>query len=80
METLLQLISNMSYLKVEHRKTLIIDDCFKDIELEKICQLGIVANKKLNLHCSDNYLDYLKQTIQNDAALMERITHPDDDD
>ena len=48
-EILFQLISNMSESNADKRQTLIVDDCFKDIEAEKILQLVILAKNKLNL-------------------------------
>ena len=62
-ETLLQLISNMSESKADKRLTLIVDDCFKDIEAEKILQLVILANNKLNLFLQDKQLEQIKKSI-----------------
>ena len=55
-ETLFQLVSNMSESKADKRLTLIVDDCFKDIEAEKILQLVILANNKVNLMFQDKKL------------------------
>ena len=59
-ETLMQLISNMSESKAGSRLTLIIDDCFKGIEPEKILQLVILANNKVNLMFQDKQLEQIE--------------------
>jgi len=42
---------------------LIVDDCFKYIEAEKILQLVILANNKLNLFFQDKQLEQIKKSI-----------------
>ena len=47
------MVSNMSNQKKEYRKTLLLDDCFKDITAQKMIELGIVAAGKLELIYTD---------------------------
>lgn len=70
----------MSPLKKEQRKILIIDECFKDIDIVNISRLGVVADGKLNLHCSNDYLDHLKHLLKSDHEMLLKIQNPEEYD
>ena len=54
-DTLLQVVSNMPYNNAEDRHTLLIDESFKDVDLEKISQLGQLAEGRIYLEICDDY-------------------------
>ena len=51
-----QLISNMPIKKMEQRKTLLIDESFKEVGPEKMLELIIMADNKLNLKFTEKLL------------------------
>ena len=55
-DTLSQLISNMPNKKIEYRKTLLIDESFKEVVPEKMLELIILADNKLNLKFTEKLL------------------------
>ena len=59
---------------------MIIDDCFKDIEAEKILQLVILANNKVNLMFQDKQLEQIENSIKSNGFLLKRLTDPETND
>ena len=59
---------------------MIIDDCFKDIEAEKILQLVILANNKVNLMFQDKQLEQIENSIKSNGTLLKRHTDPERND
>ena len=59
-DTIIYVLSNMTEQEFKSQPTLLIDDCFNDIDFEKIVQLTLIAKNKLKLVFSQEYLSYLK--------------------
>jgi len=59
---------------------LIIDDCFKCIEPEKILQLVILANIKVNLMFQDKQLEQIENSIKSNGSLLKRLADPETND
>ena len=68
-DSLLQLLSSMSHLKDDFRRTLLIDDCFKDIPAMKMILLGKAANQKINFKYTEQSIQRIESQIKNSDAL-----------
>ena len=68
----MQVVSNMPFKDSENRPTLLIDESFKDIDLEQISQLQCLAKGKLYLKITDEYQSYL----ESNKELVQRYKYP----
>ena len=66
----------MPRLKYELRKTLLLDDCFKDITSNKIIELGIAANSKLELSYTEEQFQRVEANIRKDHEFLKRVRYP----
>ena len=62
--------------KYELRKTLLLDDCFKEIASNKIIELGIAAKEKLELSYTEEQFQRVDANIRKDIEFLKRVRNP----